>query len=83
VVMKRFKLQNKKYKNFYHFDFYRLKNSEIDAALDLKNILKNPKNIVAIEWPGKIKKLLPQKTIKIEFKFINQDSREIIFKNVL
>ena len=39
-----------------------------------------PKNIIAIEWPEKIKKLLPKKVINIEFKFLNENEREIRIK---
>jgi tRNA threonylcarbamoyladenosine biosynthesis protein TsaE len=73
VIMKRFK-------NFYHIDCYRLKNEKDILELGFKDIIKNPKNIVAIEWPEKIKKVLPKNTILIKFKFIDNNTREIIFK---
>ena len=73
VVMKRFG-------NFYHLDCYRLKNHKDTVELGLKEIIKNPFNIVAIEWPEKIKKVLPKNTIYIEFKFIDKTKREINFK---
>ena len=71
VIMKRFG-------NFYHIDCYRL-NSEGDILeLGIKEVLGNPKNIVAIEWPEKIKNILPKDAIKIEFKFIDANKRDII-----
>ena len=70
VVMKRFG-------NFYHIDCYRMKNEKDASALNLKEIISNPKNIVAVEWPDRIKKLLPKTTIKINFKFIDKSKREI------
>ena len=48
----------KRFKNFYHIDCYRLKNEKDILELDFKSILSDPKNIVAIEWPEKIKKVL-------------------------
>lgn len=84
VVMKRFELKNKQYKNFYHIDLYRLKNKNEIKGLKIDEIIKDSKNIVAIEWPEKIKKILwIKKFMKIYFKFINENSREIIFKSVL
>lgn len=83
VIMKRFELHNKQYKNFYHIDFYRLNKIKGEPVLSWKDIIRDPKNIIAIEWPERVKKILPQKTIKIYFKFINENSREIIFKSVL
>ena len=70
----------KKFKNFYHIDCYRLKNSKDILDLGWEQIIHDPKNIVAIEWPEKVKTLLPKDTILIKFKFINQDTREINFK---
>ena len=79
VIQKRFAAK-KTFKNFYHIDCYRLKNEKDILELDLKNIIKNPENIVAIEWPEKIKKALPKNYIKIDFKFIDKNQREINFK---
>ena len=70
----------KKFKNFYHIDCYRLKNSKDILDLGWKEIIENPENIIAVEWPEKVKTLLPKDTILIKFKFINQDTREINFK---
>jgi tRNA threonylcarbamoyladenosine biosynthesis protein TsaE len=73
VIMKRFK-------NFYHFDCYRLKNEKEILELGWKEIISNPQNIIAIEWPERVKKVLPKNTIIIEFKFVDKNQREIIFK---
>lgn len=67
----------KKFGNFYHLDCYRLQNYKDAQELGLKEILKNPENIVAIEWPERIKKILPKKVIKIKFKFISKNDRSI------
>jgi len=42
--------------------------------------LANPENIIAVEWPEKIKKVLPKDMACISFEFINENKREIIFK---
>ena len=65
---------------FFHIDCYRLKNENDILELGFKEIISNPKNIIAIEWPEKIKKLLPKDSIIIKFKFIDQNKREINFK---
>ena len=73
VIMKRFG-------NFYHFDCYRLKDHKDILELGFKEIISNPKNIVAVEWPEKIKKVLPKTTIFINFKFLDKNKREIKFE---
>jgi len=82
VIMKKFVIPAKAgiQSSFYHFDCYRINKPEDILELDFKNIIKNPKNIVAIEWPEKIKKVLPKNTIFIDFKFIDENNREIILK---
>jgi tRNA threonylcarbamoyladenosine biosynthesis protein TsaE len=62
---------------FYHVDAYRLKNEKDAKELGLPEILKNPENIVAIEWPERIRKILPKNAIKISFKFVSQNQRAI------
>lgn len=80
VIMKRFKIKKSQFENFYHFDCYRLKNNEDLDLLEWKEIIKNPKNIIAVEWPEKIKKVLQKNTITIEFRFIEENKREINLK---
>ncbi|MDO8486121.1 MAG: tRNA (adenosine(37)-N6)-threonylcarbamoyltransferase complex ATPase subunit type 1 TsaE [Candidatus Staskawiczbacteria bacterium] len=78
VLIKRFKIKNKYFKNFYHIDCYRIKNIKDIEQLDFKNIILNPENIVAIEWPERIKNILPKSTIIIKFDFIDKNKREIV-----
>ena len=80
VIQKRFKIKDSTFKNFYHIDCYRLKNTKEILELHFKEIIFDPKNIVAIEWPEKIKKVLPKDTIFIKFKFVGENKREINFK---
>ena len=86
VIQKKFQIQNYKpqinykFKTFYHMDCYRLNKPEEILELDFKKIISDPKNVLAIEWPEKIKKILPKEIIFIEFKFVNQNKREINFK---
>ena len=63
----------------YHIDCYR--------ETDMKNWIKlgineyiNPDSIVIIEWYSYIESLLPRDMIKIDFKMISYNSREIIVK---
>lgn len=79
VIMKRFG-------SFYHFDCYRLNKPEEILELGWEEIISNPKNIVAIEWPEKIqggrrpKKYLPKNIVEIDFKFIDKNKREIVVR---
>jgi len=46
----------------------------------LKEIFKNPENLVAIEWPDKIKKHIPRNALWIELKHKGGEHRHIIIK---
>lgn len=71
--------------HFFHFDCYRINKPEEILELGLKEIISDPKNIVAIEWPEKIKKVLPEDAIIVKFtcpdprRRVDKNKREIIF----
>lgn len=84
VIMKKFPLSYKgnnrvicAINNFYHFDCYRINESKEILELNFREIINNPQNIIAIEWPEKIKKYLPKNYIKIKFEFIDNNTRNI------
>lgn len=64
----------------YHFDFYRLKGAAQALEIGLKEYLKRPKSISVIEWADKIENILPSEKLMIDFAFIDQNKRKIIFK---
>lgn len=66
------------YGKLYHVDAYRLKHSRELSALGFKEILKNPENIVIVEWADKVKKLLPRKMIWIKMRHGKRENERII-----
>ena len=82
-IYKKYKLQTKNYKLFYHFDCYRIEKPKEILDLNFENIIFDSKNIVVIEWAEKIKKIIPKNTLWIEFVFVDNDKREIKIKDVL
>jgi len=77
VIMKSFKFQVSSFRTLYHIDCYRIEKPEEMAELGFEEILKNPKNIVVIEWAEKIKKILPKDTVWINFEHLGEDKRRI------
>jgi tRNA threonylcarbamoyladenosine biosynthesis protein TsaE len=87
ILMKKFKIcanscsNSCKFVNFYHIDCYRIENPKEILDLGFKEIVNNPKNIVAIEWANKIKKIIPKRAIQINFELKSKKERKIcIFK---
>lgn len=72
-----FKIQSPEFKNFYHIDCYRIQKPKELSTIGFKEIIFQSKNIIAVEWAERVKKIMPQKTLWINFKFINQNTREI------
>ena len=62
------RLSNGKQIHLLHLDLYRTKNFKDVKALGLTELWQDPCTITVIEWADKIKKYLPKKAIKIEFK---------------
>jgi len=88
VLMKKFKIPKRKNSRyllpirfFYHFDCYRINKPKEILELEFKEIISCPDNIVAIEWPEKIYKFLPKNTLILKFKFLDENTREIIFNS--
>lgn len=79
LILKKFTIASKNYKNFYHIDAYRLKNPDELLELGFGDLIKNPENLIIIEWADKIKKILPVDFLRIEFINMGSNMRRIIF----
>ncbi len=68
VIMKKYPISHLKYKFFFHFDAYRLKDEKELVPLKWQEIIQEESYIVFVEWPEKIAKAMPRgaRTIKIE-----------------
>jgi len=78
VIIRPHKLKTNK--TFYHIDLYRLGKADPNN-LGLKEIFLEKDAIVAIEWAEKIEKLLPKDTLKIKFKTLSENEREVTIEN--
>lgn len=63
-------------KVLYHLDLYRLEELNDIKQLAINELLVDG-NIVLVEWAEKAKEILPPETIWINFKNLNENSREI------
>lgn len=70
VILKRYK------KYFYHIDCYRIKSRDL-LDLDFKEIIKQPKNVIIIEWAERVKKILSRDTLWIKFGYLDKNKRKI------
>lgn len=68
-------------RSFYHIDLYRIKSDNDIEGLGLEEIIKDPQNIVAIEWAEKMGRLLPRKRWEIRFEYAGEDKRRVTIKS--
>jgi tRNA threonylcarbamoyladenosine biosynthesis protein TsaE len=79
VILKKYKASHLQIKWLYHLDLYRISSLEEIADLGFEEIISPKENIVVVEWAEKVKKLIPEeRNLKIEFKFLGKNTREII-----
>lgn len=78
VLVKNYNLKTKTYKHIYHIDCYRIKKLKELINLGLKELFENPKNIIFIEWPERIRRALPKNIIRVKLKYGEKENERII-----
>jgi len=48
-------------------------------TLGWDELVKDPKNLILIEWPEKIAEVLPNNIIKLKFQYIDENTRKVVF----
>jgi tRNA threonylcarbamoyladenosine biosynthesis protein TsaE len=74
----KFKISNLKLLSVYHIDAYRIGSKDL-LELGFADFAGQKNSLVIIEWPEKVKRLIPTNAIWINFKWVNEKEREITF----
>ncbi len=78
VIEKIYKTNKKgKFETLVHIDAYRIEEAEEMNKLRFSEVIRQPNTLVLIEWPEKIKEVLPANQVNLNFKFIDENTREI------
>jgi tRNA threonylcarbamoyladenosine biosynthesis protein TsaE len=79
ILMKFFALpKHAPWKQLTHIDAYRLEKPEELVTIGWKEYAKNPDNLIVVEWPEKIQKLIPKGSIKVKLAYVG-NRRSISF----
>ncbi len=78
LIMRSYKPAGKNYKLFYHIDAYRLNSSRELLDLGFADLLKDPANIILIEWADKIKDILPADVRWLRFSHGEKEGERVI-----
>lgn len=85
LIMKEYEIKSKakslkpKVGTVYHIDAYRVGPDDI-LNLGWEEMIADPKNIIIIEWPERIEKILPEKFLRIKFEGLDEERRKITFE---
>lgn len=76
VLMKNYSAKKQKL-SLAHIDAYRLTDGEQLTAIGALDYISNPDWVTVIEWADRVRDIWPKKAVKIEFKILKGDKREI------
>jgi tRNA threonylcarbamoyl adenosine modification protein YjeE len=76
VIEKIYQLRGQRFDHLVHIDAYRLENPHELDVLGFKELLRDPKNLILLEWPERIAGSLPEDAVKVRFD-IHGDERTI------
>jgi tRNA threonylcarbamoyladenosine biosynthesis protein TsaE len=81
VIIKKYPIKKKgPHKTMYHLDAYRLKNEGELQILGWDKIIGDPQNLVFIEWPENVPKIMPKKSGKIKISLHKKGHRVMDLK---
>lgn len=78
-IIKVYQINNNRINKFIHIDAYRLKSSEELLSIGIDDYFKENDSIIFIEWPEKIKDILPERTKTIKMEYLNNNQRIIFY----
>ncbi len=85
VIQKSYKIPKPFFgvKKLVHIDAYRLEGADDMKTLDFANTLAAAGTLVVIEWAENIVSALPNSTININFKHIDETTRKVVIDGIL
>lgn len=73
------KASPRQWKKLVHIDCYRLEKLEELGKLSWSELIADQSNLILIEWPERVEKILPAETIKINFEILGETERKIVY----
>lgn len=77
VLMKRYDLVRQPFRHLVHIDAYRIQDVEELEALQWKRLLRNPRNLIVIEWPERVWAAIPRHAHRVSLSAIAPESRAV------
>lgn len=80
VIEKIYAVNFKNFTRLIHIDAYRLEKESELLHIGWEEVAKEPENLVFIEWPENVSGIIPADARYIYFKFIDENTREIVYE---
>lgn len=81
VILKKYLIPDARYKILVHVDAYRLESGQDLLPLGWEEIIEDKGNLVLVEWPEIVADVMPGDTIRINFEFVDENTRRIGIMN--
>lgn len=78
VIMKAYKLSGAKWKHLIHIDAYRLESEKEIEHLGWQELVADPGNLILVEWPERIEKVLPTQLTKLSIGHTEHDGTRFL-----
>jgi len=72
----KFQISNFKLKDIYHIDAYRIGEKDL-LELGWNDFAGKENCVTIVEWAERVEKIIPKNAIRMEFKWLNENEREI------
>ena len=79
VIMKKYGIIDKKFKQLIHIDAYRFNSSEQLLKLRWQELLSDKNNLIIIEWPENVPECIPKDALKVKLSHIDDNTRTVEF----
>ena len=79
VIEKIYQIDWSGFKNLIHIDAYRLEKDSELLHLGWGEIIKEPENLIFLEWPENVSGIIPEWARRIYFNFVDETTREISY----
>ena len=77
VIQKIYPLQRQVFERLIHIDAYRLKDAHELEVLNWSETLRDPANLIFIEWPERVEGTLPKDAVRLKFRFVDEQTRGV------
>lgn len=79
VIMKHYETSHQEFTHLTHIDAYRLESGDDLSPLKFTELLNDPRRLIVVEWPERVVSALPSTTRYVDFRVVDEDTRDIDF----